>query len=419
MNPLQQKIIDKIKSEGPITFKNFMEMALYEPELGYYTSQNTKIGRAGDFYTSPHLHPVFGAMIGKQIEEMWEVMGMPSDFQIVEMGAGVGYICKDMLEYYKGVDGSGSQGAKGGRKIFKNLRYIIVELNPAMREQQKNLLSDFLNKVRWVSSLRELNNIKGCILSNELLDAFPVHLIEMEDEVKEIYVGIENETFMSYRDTKENENNPPSPSPLPTGERVRMRGFSGERLIGIKGKPSTQEIADYLKEFSIELPEGYKTEINLKIKEWLKEIDDVLTEGFIITIDYGYPAWDYYCEDRNRGTLLCYHKHQVIEDPYQNIGEQDMTAHVNFSSAKKWGEELGIKTIGFCQQGRFLISLGIDKEIAKLYKESRDYLFEIAKIKKLILPGTLGETHKVMIQYKGNGEPKLKGFSIRNQKDKL
>lgn len=371
MNSLRQKIIKKIQIIGFISFETFMEMALYEPDSGYYTSQKTKIGREGDFYTSSHLHPVYGAMIGKQIEEMWEIMKRPSDFSIVEMGAGVGYLCKDMLDYLK------------RKKMFDSLNYIIVEINPVMRENQKNLLSDFSHKAKWISSLKELNSIKGCILSNELLDSFPVHLIEMEDEVKEVFVGVK-----------------------------------GEELIEIKEKPS-DEISNYLKEFSIELIKGYRTEINLKIKEWLKEINNVLKEGFIFTIDYGYPAWDYYSEERNRGTLLCYHRHQVIEDPYQNIGEQDITAHVNFSSVKKWGEGLGFKTIGFCPQGTFLIALGIDEMIQERYKDSSDYLFEVAKIKRLILPGTMGETHKMMIQYKGDGYPELRGFSIKNQKEKL
>ena len=383
MNLLQQKIIQRIKSEGPITFKTFMEMALYEPELGYYTSQKTRIGRGGDFYTSSHLHPAFGMMIGKQIEEMWEIMGRPSDFQIVEMGSGAGYLCKDILEYYKGL-GIGGQGLE--REIIKNLQYIIVELNPLMRENQKNLLSEFSDKVRWVSSIKELSAIRGCFLSNELLDAFPVHIIEMNDEIKEIFVSTDN-----------------------------------EKLTEIKGTPSTNEITDYLKEFFIELEKGHRTEINLEIKKWLGEINSVLTEGFILTIDYGYSSEDYYSEDRNRGTLLCYHKHQMTEDPYQNTGEQDITAHVNFSSVKKWGDELGIKTIGFCRQGVFLVSLGIDEVIAEIHKihKNYDYPFEVARIKKLILPGTMGETHKVVIQYKGSGKPELRGFTIKNRMREL
>lgn len=377
MNLLQQKIIRRIKSEGPITFKNFMEMALYEPELGYYSSEKTRIGRSGDFYTSSHLHPTFGMMIGKQIEEMWEIMNKPSVFQIVEMGSGAGYLCKDILEYYKGL-GIGGQGLE--REIIKNLQYIIVELNPAMREQQKKLLSDYSDKIRWASSVRELNDIKGCFLSNELLDAFPVHIIEMNDEIKEIFISADN-----------------------------------EKLIEIKGAPGASEIADYLKEFSIEFEKGHRTEINLEIKKWLGEINRILTEGFILTIDYGYSSKDYYSEDRDRGTLLCYHEHQVTEDPYQNIGEQDITAHVNFSSVKKWGDEIGIKTIGFCRQGTFLVSLGIDEAIAEIYKNSADYSFEVARIKKLILPDAMGETHKVIIQYKGSRKPALRGFTIKNQ----
>jgi len=383
MNSLQEKIIRRIKSNGPVTFETFMEMALYEPELGYYASQNTKIGRKGDFYTSPHLHPVFGVMIGKQIEEMWELMGKPNNFQIIEMGSGAGYVCKDMLEYLS-ASRCRIQDAREEKEIFKNLQYIIVEINPAMRESQKTFLSEFSDKIKWVSALEEINAVKGCIFSNELLDSFSVHLIEMDDEIKEIFVNAD-----------------------------------GENFVEAKQKPSTKEITDYIKEFSIEIQKGYRTEINLKIKKWLDEINNALTEGFILTIDYGYPAWDYYSEDRNRGTLLCYHRHQTVGNPYQNIGEQDITAHVNFSSLKKWGSELGIKTIGFCQQGTFLVSLGIDDVIARIYKDSPDYLFEIARIKKLILPGTIGETHKVIIQYKGKGQPELKGFSMKNQSKSL
>lgn len=379
MNPLKQKIIEKIKKEGPITFEKFMEMALYDTEYGYYTSKRTKIGREGDFYTSSHLHPVFGAMIGRQMEEMWEIMNKPERFMVVEMGAGEGYICKDMFDYFNGEIGKG-QGERGERDILRHLQYAIVELNPAMQERQRNLLSSFAEKINWVSSLSGLRNVRGCIFSNELLDAFPVHLVQMEDELKEIYLS-----------------------------------YDGEGLKEKPLSPYSGELSEYFKEYEINLEKGYKTEVNLRIKDWLNDIQSCLHEGFVITIDYGYPSWDYYSEERNRGTLLCYHKHHLFEDPYQNIGEQDITAHVNFSSVRKWGEALGFRTIGFCPQGTFFISLGIDEEIKRLAESSEDYLSELARIKKLILPGTIGETHKVMIQYKGNGNPSLKGFSIRNQ----
>ncbi len=372
MNPLEQKIKDKIKKEGLISFEKFMEMALYEPGLGYYSSINTYIGKMGDFYTSQHVHEIFGAMIGRQIEEMWRIMDRPAEFFIIEPGAGMGYMCNDIMNYLS------------KRNILDAFIYIIVEINPLMQDKQRELISDFTEKVKWINSLHELNVNKGCILSNELLDSFPVHLIVMEDELKEIFVNVEDTKF---------------------------------KEIAIA--PIDESLIEYIEEFSIELPKGYRTEINLRIKEWLKTIDKVLSEGFILTIDYGYPAQVYYSEERNRGTLLCYHKHQVNENPYENIGEQDITAHINFSSLKKWGEEIGFKTLGYCQQGVYLVSLGIDEMIQELYQNSKDYLFEVARIKRLILPGTIGETHKVLIQYKGNRKPLLRGFAIKNQKDIL
>jgi len=373
MNPLQQKIIERIKTEGPIPFETFMEMALYEPGLGYYATDNIEIGRAGDFYTSQHVHPAFGAMIAVQLEEMWETMGRPPDFYAIEPGAGAGLMCLDILQYLQ------------DKEFYHALTYLLVETNPSVQLKQKNVLNKYEDKVRWASSLLSVGNRKGCILSNELLDAFPVHLVEMNEEIKEIYITFGDDSSFSE---------------------IRM-------------PLSTPALTDYFDDFSVQLPKGYRTEINLRIKDWLQSASEILSEGFILTIDYGYPSREYYSEERNRGTLLCYYRHQVHEDPYTNIGHQDITAHVNFSSVKKWGEFFGFRTLGFCRQGTYLISLGIDGVIRKLFANSPDYLFEVARIKRLIFPGTLGETHKVMVQYKGKGNPQLQGFSMKNQAEKL
>jgi SAM-dependent MidA family methyltransferase len=357
MNLLRKKIVERIRKEGPITFEQFMSMALYDPDLGYYSAESGKIGRGGDFYTSSHLHPVIGAMIGRQITEMWDVLGRPGDFSIVEMGAGAGYVCKDILESLR------------DRDLYSALKYIIIERSPAVRDSQKKLLDGFSGKVKWVAALGECGAITGCILSNELLDAFPVHTVRMEDTLKEIYIDFE-----------------------------AVEG----RLIERTGDLSGNELADYFREFSVGIGKGHTTEVNLAIRDWLHEINEVLLRGFIITIDYGYPSWDYFSEDRNRGTLMCYHKHQLSENPYENIGEQDITSHVNFSA-------------GFCGQGVFMVSLGIEDDLKRIAAEAKDYVFEIARIKKLILPQGMGESHKVLVQYKGVQPPKLRGFSIRNQ----
>ncbi len=380
---LKQKIIEKIISEGPINFETFMEMALYHPETGYYMRDTTKIGKAGDFYTSSHLHSIFGVMLGRQMTEMWNFLDAAQNFHIVEMGAGMGYLAKDMLEYLKMV-GVKCKASGNEKSLFDILKYTIVELNPAIKAKQQELLADYRDKVDWVSNLDELKPFTGCFFSNELLDAFPVRIVQMDDKLGEIYVAVKDHDLY-------------------------------EEIY-----PCSREVIEYFKEFCIDLSlmKPYRTEVNLKIKDWLKQINEKLKEGFILTIDYGYPAAEYYCEERNRGTLLCYYQHKIIEDPYINIGEQDITAHVNFSSADKWGAEIGLITVGFCPQGTYLISLGIDEVIMELYGDSPDS-FDLAKIKGLIFPEGMGESHKVMIQYKGNGSPLLRGFSLRNQKKKL
>ena len=231
-NELERKIIQKIGEDGPITFEKFMDMVLYDADFGYYTSRNSRIGRKGDYYTSSYLHPVFGAMLGRQLEEMWEAMGRPSDFEVLEMGAGSGYLCKDILDSLK------------KREIFSSLRYYIIERSAAMKEEQKAVLRDHPGKVIWFLSLGEVNGARGCLLSNELLDAFPVHLIQMEDELKEVYVGASEGRFAEHL-----------------------------------GPPSDQALRDYLAEFSVRLERGYRTEINLRIRDWLRSASAALVSA--------------------------------------------------------------------------------------------------------------------------------------------
>lgn len=347
-----------------------MQMSLYYPGLGYYSRDIAKIGREGDFYTSSHLHPIFGAMLGRQLEEMWRLMGEPGSFHVVEMGAGMGYTAKDILDYLRVKD------------VFRHIIYIIVEPNPSFKASQQQLLNDFGEKTVWYESPAELPSFAGCFFSNEVLDAFPVRLVKIEGEPKEICVSEEG------------------------GELVEV------------GTPCSGEVRKYLNMFASGLSNGYRTEANLMIRGWLKAVSEKLLEGFILTVDYGYPAGDYYSEERDRGTLQCYYRHKVNENPYINIGEQDITAHINFSSLKKWGEELGLTTVGFSPQGTYLVSLGIDEVIKELYGEDPDP-YETTKIKGLILPQGMGESHKVTVQYKGGDLPVMRGFSYRNHAGRL
>lgn len=384
MNPLEKKICDRIRRDGPLTFETFMEIALYDPEYGYYTSDKPRIGKEGDFYTSSCLHPVFGVVVAKQMMEMWTVMDKPETFTILEMGAGEGHMCKDILACLEGPEAvsmnAQCEGLTTLHEFSRHVQYVIIEKNPWQVERQKENVRDHMRKVSWCLDIHDAGNVTGCVFSNELLDAFPVHLVRMEDTLKEIFVDHDGNAF---RETS-----------LPV---------------------STEALAQYFVDAGVSLKTGHTTEVNLRMKNWLSDIDDVLEKGFVFTIDYGHPAEEYYCDDRDRGTLMCYHRHQLSEDLFARIGEQDITAHVDFSCLKRWGEDMGFYPVGYCSQGTFLLANGIDREIARLAVTSTDYLFELARIKKLFMPQGLGESHKVMIQYKGSGVPKLKGFSIRNQ----
>ncbi len=343
--PLSEIIIQKIRRSGAIPFRDFMEMALYYPELGYYASPPEKIGKRGDYYTSPNLTPAFGEMLGRQLEEMWHILG-EKRFTIVEMGAGSGLLSFDVLEYLK-----------KNRELYRDLDYCIIEKSSAMREEQRNRLED---EVQWYDSIHELDGMTGCIFSNELVDAFPVHLVIMENELMEV--------FVDYDD-----------------------GFI-EVL-----KPASEELKNYFSELGVVLPEGYRTEINLDAVKWINEIGATLKKGFVLTIDYGYPSSELYEEYRNRGTLMCYYKHTANENPYQHIGGQDITSHINFSALEHWGKKSGLEFCGFTGLANFLLGLGIEEYMEKL-QESPDYHKKMLQVKTLVME--MGSTFKVLIQKK-------------------
>lgn len=369
---LRDLILSTIDRDGPITFERFMRMALYEPGMGYYTKDATEIGRAGDFYTSPHLHPIFGAMIARQLEEFWAAMGRPASFTVVEMGGGRGYLCHDVLSYIS------------SRPIFQCIDYTLIELNPAMMERQHELLGPLAQKVRWASGIRELKGIRGAFISNELVDAFPVHIVTSSSgELREVFVTHE-----------------------------------GGQLKEVELAPSTPELAAHLEALGVTLPEGYHTEINLDARRWIADVAAALEEGFVLTIDYGHTARQYYDEERSRGTLMCYHQHQINENPYANIGEQDITAHVDFTTLSRTAD--GLRALGYTRQGLYLLGLGLDETILELYGGSPAYQAEASKILGLVMPGAMGDSHKVLVQYKGDARvAMLRGFSIRNLASEL
>ncbi len=380
---------DRILSRGKIPFAEFMEIALYYPELGYYSSERVKIGKSGDYFTSSLVHPVFGELICKQLEEMWRLTG-GNEFFIVEMGAGDGTLCCDIISAAKDRHPS----------FYKLLQYIIIEESGWLRKVQKGRLmnchpelvsgSETLEipkqaqddtgeardmeggRVKWTDTSDPVFNqgITGCFLSNELIDALPVHIVEKRDgELQEIYVSLEGDAFIEVIDTL-----------------------------------SSMDIGYYFKRLGIELLEGQRAEVNLRAVDWMKWVARSLKKGFAITIDYGYPAVELYEPERSKGTLLCYHRHRVVEDPFINIGEQDMTSHVDFTTLTLTGDECGLKTTGFTDQMHFLFASGIVKSIEEIGEKASDEADALSArllIKNLIMPGRMGNVFKVLIQHKG------------------
>jgi SAM-dependent MidA family methyltransferase len=339
-----------------------MEMALYYPGYGYYTSSSEKIGKNGDYYTSPMVSPVFGTLIARQIEEIWNILGEKA-FTIVEYGAGTGKLCYDILEALSKND-----------SLYKHLHYCIIEKSPAMRELEKLLLAG--KPVSWHHDLSEIKNFTGCIISNEVLDNFSVHQVVKRDKLMEVHVD--------YKD-----------------------GFV-ETL-----QPASEPLTEYFDELKVDLPEGYRTEVNMEAINWLSDISKNLKRGYVITIDYGYPAFELYRDYRKEGTIICYNKHKVSTTPYHNIGSQDITAHVNFSALYHWGSKNGLDCCGFTDQGHFLKALGFKDQVYSILEQPGSIIPDIRKL--LFLEETLlydmGQKFKVLVQQKGMSENNLIGLA--------
>ena len=365
---LISEIKKQIEKKGRITFAEFMDIALYWPGKGYYTSENVRWGKDGDYLTSIDVSPVFGRLLAYQINEMWQNLGSPPQFSIIEVGAGregLSFHIRDTIkklfpEFYKAVD------------------FQLVDVNPIHIQKLEERTS-------FHSSIEDIKpGITGCIISNELIDAFPVHrVVEMDGRLKEIYVGYEDAGFME-----------------------------------IRGELSSSGLNDYLEKIGIKLEQGQKAEINLKALDWIKSIGALLERGFVITIDYGLPARELFRHNRN-GNLLCYYRHTMNNNPFHQIGYQDITAKVDFTSLAATGRDAGLEVTGFTTQFYFFMgigALGEFKEVEELNMGNLDAFQWNQGIKELMLPGGMGDDFKVLIQHKDVEAPLLKGFSFKDLK---
>jgi SAM-dependent MidA family methyltransferase len=372
-NPLLvAEIRTRLEREGRMTFRDFMEMALYHPRHGYYRSPREKMGRAGDYLTSPEVHPLFGHMVGRQLAEMWEVMGSPNRFDLLEMGAGNGLLARDVLRWAQRLQPA----------FFEALAYRIAETSPALVERQRQTVEALglpEGKVTWEpDEVAAVDSVSGCLLSNELVDSFPVHRVAVEGgELLEVYV-------------------------------VWQEGHFQEEL----GPPSTPELAAYFERLGLLPGEGCRAEVNLAALVWMRQVAAALARGFVLTFDYGHEAGELYAPWRRDGTLLCFYRHNPSSDPYARVGKQDMTAHVDFTSLVEEGRRHGLEPLGVASQSRFLAALGIGEALAPAPGAElslEEYYARRRAVSELLDPAGLGRI-RVLVQAKGVGRCALRGL---------
>jgi SAM-dependent MidA family methyltransferase len=368
------RIAEVIAERGPLTVAAFMDLALYHPERGYYARAAQRSGRAGDFFTSVDVGPIFGQLVEAQLAEMGAVLDSESGmrpFDLVEAGAGNGRLSADILHAARAVHPA----------FYESIRLHLVEASAEARGAQRATLGEMADRI--ASSGDALpESFEGVLIANELLDALPVHQVVMrEDGLKEVYVQARLTTDAC-------------------------------RLTTVEGPPSTPALAAYLDRLGITLEPGWRVEINLRAVEWIRDAARRLRRGFMILVDYGHDARELYSATHSAGTLTTFARHQSggPESPgatppwLRRPGDQDITAHVDFTSVRAAAAAEGMTTIAFLDQTYFL--LGLLPEIRNPQAAARP-------LKTLVMPGGIGSTHKVLILGKGVGSPALRGCSFK------
>lgn len=363
---LELKLIRRIGREGKLTFRDFHEAALYDKELGYYNTERLKIGPPGDFYTSSNVHKAFGAVLSRAFIGLWEDLYNQSEgklnaqtaFTLVELGAGTGQLAFDVLTSLSVIR----------PEVFENLNYLIVETSPAMLRLQREKLSPFAAHIEWKSLEElELKPVTGIVFSNELIDAMPVHRVRLDQgRLQECYVTV--------------------------GANGRLRFEWGE--------PSTSDLIEYIERGDIRLREGWTIEINLDVIDWLARMSRAIERGYLITVDYGDVVGHLYSAERRDGTLRSFRNHRLIESPLEQVGEQDITASVNFTALIEYGGDAGFEMVSYERQSGFLFRNGLVEIIAaqEYEKDTVEDMKERLNLKNLFVPGGVSDNFRVLIQ---------------------
>ncbi len=371
---LVARIHDEIARDGPIAFARFMDIALYDPDAGYYRSEAARPGRDGDFLTAPEAHPIFGAALARAVADAWDRLGRPDPFVLREYGAGTGTLALAVL------DGLAAEHPD----LAARLRYDPIEVEPRRLEAIAARLAEAGHTAALVGAEASAAPITGFVLANEVLDALPVHRIVVREGVlREILVGSVDVAF-----------------------------------VDVEADPTTPALADRLTEESIQFAEGQRAEISLGLGAWVDAASAGLERGVLLLIDYGYPAAELYDPLRRRdGTLRAYLRHRVHDDPYIHVGRQDLTAHVDVTAVETAARAAGLDHLGTTTQAEFLVGLGTEDLLQAIQADPattlEGYLAVRSALMRLLDPGAMGR-FRVMAFARGWPEgPGLAGLGYR------
>jgi SAM-dependent MidA family methyltransferase len=397
-------ITDEIRAAGGwIGFARYMELALYAPELGYYSAGSEKLGAGGDFVTAPELSPLFARCLARQLTQL-HADGLRT---VLELGAGSGALAADVLLEMQALGCTPDA-------------YLILELSADLRQRQRARIAQhapaLAERVQWLDVLPD--NFVGVILANELLDATPAHRVRVTD-AGTVELGVACAQPDSHPPSLAGEGRgggtgsrntsaracPPHPNlPPPAGE-----GVVSPASFAHAPRPVTGELLAAAS--ALELPPDYETEINLTARALVASLARILARGVLLFIDYGFPAREFYHPQRNRGTLMCHYRHHAHDDPFAFVGLQDITTHVDFSAVAAAAQNGGAALLGYTSQAQFLINCGITGLLsATPASDVRAYAPLAAQAQKLLSPAEMGELFKVIAFGKGIAAP-LIGFA--------
>jgi SAM-dependent MidA family methyltransferase len=373
---LREKLEQEIRERGPIAFSRYMELCLYHPELGYYSRNMEKFGKTGDFYTSSDVHAVFGRLLARQFDEMWRTLGSPETIELLELGPGRGLFAQDVLDWSE----------KKFPDFFRALHYTLAESSAALRQRLQSSFSSRIDAGKvaladtrpsspgTASARTQAGEVPVIVFANEFFDALPVEVLSDKGSLR---IDVLNERFAEQW-----------------------------------AQPSPEEFA-FLDDYGVHPTGNDRTEACLVAQRQMAQIAASIQHGFLIAIDYGYTREEQLA-GRHLGTVMTYRQHSAGSNPYEAPGEQDITAHVNFTALSTTAEQNGMQVHKLLTQSQFLMGIGEANQFADAFEEcgSRQEWAKVAlQLKHLVTPAGMGETFHVLVASRGVEQKSMESLS--------